>query len=64
MNGLQHKNIKTSCDRRATSELGPNLSPQLGHYYQTFSHLPLLFAAEVILSNWEVLLTLKESSHG
>lgn len=29
MNGLQHKNTKTSCGRKATSELGSDIIPQL-----------------------------------
>lgn len=58
MNGLQHKNTKTSCDRKATLELVPDAILQL----ESIAIRHLLLAAGMFLSSCEVLLALKESS--
>lgn len=59
MDGLQHKNTKTSCVRKAILKLGPDLTPQLESIVTRH-----LFAAGMILSTGEVPLALKERSHG
>lgn len=60
VNGLQHRNTKNSCDRKATPELGPDVIPQL----EPIAIRHLLLAAGMSLPSWEVLPALKERSCG